>query len=448
MQKYTYYIQGMHCASCELLIEEKLLAIEGVRLADASLSKGELYIEYSQARPNVDSLNKIFSGSGYYFSDQPFFQYKSSDFWKPIIYALIVILAFVIISKLKIGSLVNINSNSSLIGFFIFGLLAGISSCAALVGGLILSLSKQWLNIYGRQENFKNKIKPHLLFNSGRLISYALLGALLGLIGGQIQISYTVSSILVVLVSALMLALALQMLGIQYFNRFQIALPKKFAREAIGPKENYKKNYPFLVGFMTFLLPCGFTLAAEGAAILSGNTWRGLFIMFFFALGTMLPLLMIGLSSVKLFENHKKSENFIKAAGLLVIFFVIYNLNYQFNLSGYIFEQGSSSTASQKASSQQNQNGQIQMIRAIYSEARDIIPSSFTVSVGQPVRFEIEVQDNGYGCMSTIMIPGLWNKPIRLIKNQTIVMEFTPSQIGPYQITCAMGVPRGTIYVK
>jgi plastocyanin domain-containing protein len=49
--------------------------------------------------------------------------------------------------------------------------------------------------------------------------------------------------------------------------------------------------------------------------------------------------------------------------------------------------------------------------------------------------------------MSTIVVPGLWNRPLALKKDQTLVMEFIPQKPGVYQIACAMGVPRGTIKV-
>ena len=49
--------------------------------------------------------------------------------------------------------------------------------------------------------------------------------------------------------------------------------------------------------------------------------------------------------------------------------------------------------------------------------------------------------------MSTIMVPGLYDDPQYLSAGETLIMEFTPTKTGTYQITCAMGVPRGTIIV-
>ena len=64
-----------------------------------------------------------------------------------------------------------------------------------------------------------------------------------------------------------------------------------------------------------------------------------------------------------------------------------------------------------------------------------------------PVRFEVDARDDGQGCMSTIMVPGLYNTPQILDKGSKIVMEFTPRKPGSYNITCAMGLPRGVITV-
>jgi uncharacterized protein len=87
-------------------------------------------------------------------------------------------------------------------------------------------------------------------------------------------------------------------------------------------------------------------------------------------------------------------------------------------------------------------------VTTVYTTAKDIAPNSFTVETGQKVRFEVNPTDTGSGCMSAIMIPGLWDKPEPLVKGKKIVMEFTPKHPGTYKITCAMGVQRGVINVR
>jgi plastocyanin domain-containing protein len=87
-------------------------------------------------------------------------------------------------------------------------------------------------------------------------------------------------------------------------------------------------------------------------------------------------------------------------------------------------------------------------VTTVYTKSRDIAPNNFTVETGQKVRFEVNPTDTGSGCMSAIMIPGLWDKPEPLVKGKKIVMEFTPKHPGSYKITCAMGVQRGVINVR
>lgn len=147
------------------------------------------------------------------------------------------------------------------------------------------------------------------------------------------------------------------------------------------------------------------------------------------------------------------SGRFLKVAGILIIFFVIYNLNTQFGFtrslqSKVIVPIGTSQTVSGGADDvSQLIPSDTQVVKVVYTSETDIQPNALEVKKGKPVRFEVEVRDNSSGCMSTIMIPGLWDRALTLKKGKTLVMEFTPDTAGDYEITCAMGVPRGTLRV-
>lgn len=86
-----------------------------------------------------------------------------------------------------------------------------------------------------------------------------------------------------------------------------------------------------------------------------------------------------------------------------------------------------------------------QVIKTTYTYDDDIKPNTFTVKAGKPVRMEITVNDDGSGCMGSIMVPGLTD-PQMLTKGKNISFTFTP-KAGEYPITCAMGIPRGKIKV-
>ena len=87
------------------------------------------------------------------------------------------------------------------------------------------------------------------------------------------------------------------------------------------------------------------------------------------------------------------------------------------------------------------------MIKATYSPTTDITPNSFRVKAERPVRLEIFAQENGAGCMGSIALPKLSQNIQVFTKGQTVTFDFTPIA-GTYQITCAMGIPRGQIVAE
>ncbi len=347
-QEKTYYVTGMHCAACEVLIEKKLLEIPGVKAVDASTANGRATIEYEGERPGIGALNNIFKKDNYTFFDPSTPLGASNQFVSKedvsensgsanstllgFAVAIGIVMVFLVLDRLGISGLFNISSKSSLVSFFGFGILAGLSSCAALVGGMVLSLSKQWNELYLPEDSSLKKLQPHMLFNVGRILSYTILGGILGLIGSRLSLSFTVTAWLVVIVSLLMMGLGLQMLGIKAFRKFQIGLPKFITRGIADEKKFQGKYMPFVMGALTFFLPCGFTITAQTIALLSASAIQGALIMGCFALGTAPMLLVIGASSVTFFSKPHLSLIFSRTAGFLVLFFALWNIYSQFNV--------------------------------------------------------------------------------------------------------------------
>lgn len=342
MKEQTYYVKGMHCAACEVLIEKKLLQISGVKAVDASTANGRAVIEYEGEKPGIVSLNNIFQKDNYAFFENPqtLKEEKSETGLNSTLVgfavAMIIVVGFLLLDRMGISGFFNISSTSSLASFFGFGILAGLSSCAALVGGMVLSLSKQWNELYSPEDPSAKKLQPHILFNLGRILSYGLLGGVLGLIGSRLAFSFTFTAWLVIVISVLMVLLGCQMLGVKALRRFQITLPKGITRKITDEKRFEGRYMPLAMGAATFFIPCGLTITAQTVALLSGSPIQGALIMGFFALGTAPMLLLIGFSSVKLFSKPHISLVFSRVAGFLVLFFALYNIWNQAGLLGFI----------------------------------------------------------------------------------------------------------------
>ena len=59
------------------------------------------------------------------------------------------------------------------------GLVASVSSCMAVTGGLLVAVAAKY-NDVSRDLTSYQRLKPHLYFNAGRVASYTLLGGAVG----------------------------------------------------------------------------------------------------------------------------------------------------------------------------------------------------------------------------------------------------------------------------
>jgi sulfite exporter TauE/SafE/plastocyanin/copper chaperone CopZ len=456
-EEQFYYVDGTHCAACEVLIEKKLIGLENVRSVEASASRSQVLVKYVGQAPSVDRLNRLFKQEGYSFSLTAPGRHRGASgrtqllgFSKIVIAVIVMLGLIVLLQKAGLSRLVTVNSKSALPAFLLLGLVAGFSTCAALVGGIVLSMSKQWGELHSPDDRLHRRLEPHLLFNGGRLVSFAVLGGVLALIGGTLRLTTSISAALVIVISLVMIVLALQMLGVRPLQRFQFAIPRSITRY-IADESHFKGRYmPFMMGALTFFLPCGFCLTAQSFALLSGKPLQGGLIMLFFALGTLPMLLLIGFSSVKFLEKPRLAMGFLKVAGIIVLFFAVFNINNQLvvlnapNL-GDLFR--SPAVATTKVNGVQFPplvNGK-QVIK-IKASASGYNPNSLTVTAGMPVRWEIT--DIGTsGCTNAIISKDLFDGEIALTPGRTSVKEFTARKPGQYRFSCWMGMVTGVINV-
>ena len=229
-----------------------------------------------------------------------------------------------------------------------------------------------------------------------------------------------------------------------WLNNKSITLPVGLMK-FIGIKNHNNKEYSHInamvLGGLTFFLPCGFTQAMQLVAISSGSFVTGSMVMGLFAIGTAPGLLGIGgLTSI---VKGEFAKNFFRFAGAAVILMAFYNIITGWVLTGYNLDFNFNIPSSSK-------NVIIDKDAIIlpteFTLAGDISKKDFTVEVGKSYVLDVDAKDDGQGCMSTIMIPGLYGTPILITKGK-IQLPFKPTKVGKYNITCAMGIVRGSINV-
>lgn len=310
--KYTLHVNGTHCASCKILIEDIIGEQDFVKRVQVNLKKEIIEIETVGEKSGEEILailNEKVKPNGYSLSFEKIAQEEKTDsvIWTAIPIGLVFLVLFFLLQKSGILNL-GIGGVTTPVTSFIIGLIASVSSCLAIVGGLVLSLSAKI-----SQDNVSDT-KTFILFHIGRLVSFGLLGGVLGLIGSALSINFTFTTILGIIASVIMLLLGLNLVGIFAKNKLTLGSGTfNFFR-----KIEHKTFTPLIIGFATFFLPCGFTQSMQIVALSIGTFWGGAMIMFAFALGTlpMLALLSFGSAS---FAHSRYAPLFFKSAGIVVM---------------------------------------------------------------------------------------------------------------------------------
>lgn len=450
----------MHCASCEILIEKRILEEPDVKAVEASISNSTIRIEYDGRVPKLKDLNNWFKSDGYTFSETKQKEAKEYMIYfvegkgfqldrlvlkkrlKTLSKIALVFFVLYLFEKSGISKYANVNSNSSLFIFFVFGVIAGLSSCAALVGGILLSLSKKWNEQYGYRENTKTKMVPHLYFHSGRLIAYGIFGAILGSVGKAVAFdNVTIYASVIIVVSIVMFIIGLQMAGVKWAEKLQIRMPKFITRNIAGAQKQNTKQLPFIVGAGTVLLPCGFTLIAQGVALTSGSALKGALMLLLFVIGTMVPLLFISLASIKGTSNPKRGRAFSFYAGVILVIFALYNVNGQLNVLGApsLSDIFTSSKGNQAQSPKLVVNEQGTQVVNLIAKGFDYsLTSPPTIKAGVPTKLVVDNQ-GVLGCGAFLATRGLIDGFVDLQKGENIIDLGNPKK-GTYKITCSMGM--------
>lgn len=329
---YTFHVSGMHCKACTLLIEENLKKAEGISAVTASLARNQVAVTGEFLEEPVilaEKLTELIKDNGYALSvEAPNRNRRWSDFRYALPGAGIIILLFLFLQKLGLVNLIG----SSQVGYgtaLLIGLIASVSTCLAVVGGLVLSVSANYAKTGA-------SARPQIFFHVGRILGFFVLGGLLGALGSSFALGQTGTLVLSVLVGLVMLILGINLLDVFHVaRRLTISLPKSWSKISKPKVSAGNTLMPFVLGAVTFFLPCGFTQAMQIYALTTGSFLQGGLIMLVFALGTLPMLALLSFSSVNI-NNKPWRGIFFKTAGLLVIVLAIFNLLNALAVAGII----------------------------------------------------------------------------------------------------------------
>ncbi len=450
-------ISGMHCHSCKTLLEMEIKNIPGVEAVNVEYPSGHAEVRAEETKKIVlkiiakvkshgygaeviDDSHESRSGAGGTAS-------KKDDFEIRVIKYILVGLGLAIL----LGIYFLLQKNGALeifsrlqdknLGYgllFLIGILASFH-CVGMCGGFVVTYTAGQNLSAGGQKKFL----PHLYYNSGRIFSYTLVGAILGGIGSFFGVNPVFSGILTIFAAAVMLAMGASLVkNINFIEKLKSKMPSFIVKYLFSQKQAARPRGPFIIGFLNGFMPCGPLQAVQFYALGTGSAWTGAISMFFFALGTV--FLMFGFGYFVSSISGERIKKMMKISGVVVILLGLFMLNRGLTNFGWGFRnllprgQVIESPAGEKPA-----EGEYQAVKMDLTY-RGYVPNVLYVKKGIPVRWIINVKQMS-GCTNAILMEKFGIR--KDLKRGENIIEFTPTETGEIPFSCGMKMVWGKFVV-
>lgn len=438
----TLLVDGMICSGCENRIERSLIALDGVRKASASYKSGRVEVTYDQGAVGLPEMVSAVKALGYEASERKAAGLGSAGLTKAIGAAVIILVTYFTLDRLGAFGLFNAfplaKEGMGYGMLFVIGLFTSVH-CIAMCGGINLSQSIG-IDAKSAEGDAKgssmNAFRPPFEYNAGRVISYTVIGGLVGSLGSVVSFTGNARGIVQLVAGVFMVIMGLNMIGVMpSLSKLVPALPKALGIK-VGRFQSGRR--PLIVGLLNGLMPCGPLQAMQLYALSTGSFGGGALSMFFFSLGTV-PL-MFGLGAVSSMLSRKFKGGLMVAGAVLVVFLGVVMFGNGLSLSG----------VSTPALAAEKPVGNVaQIVNGVQLVSSKVLASSYepiVVQKGVPVRWTLTADRASInGCNNRIIIPSL--KKEKRIEAGNNVVEFTPQESGIIPFSCWMGMIKSRITV-
>ncbi|WP_151900594.1 sulfite exporter TauE/SafE family protein [Sulfurimonas hydrogeniphila] len=205
--------------------------------------------------------------------------------------------------------------------------LGSFGHCIGMCGGIVLAYSTIKIEPASSKVS---KTVAHLLYNFGRVLTYTILGALFGAIGGVATFSNTANGTLLIIAGTAMILAGLSLMGkIKFLTLIEHSISSShFYKKSFQAILHSKSNTSFFIlGMLNGLLPCGFVYFFAITAASTASPLYGALVMFIFGISTIPAMFSLGflssLASATSFRNMMMSLSSV--AVILYGIFTIYN---------------------------------------------------------------------------------------------------------------------------
>src|SRR5687768_12216914 len=306
-------IKGMHCTGCEETIENAVVTLPGVQKVHADYVKQVVDVEFDSKSLPESGIRRAIEEKGY--------QLESSSIKSSRQHARngLIFLSFVLLvggvtywGKSMIPGLVGeMNAQLGYAMLFSIGFFTGFH-CIGMCGGFVVGYAAA---IEPRSAG--TTAMAHLMYATGKTASYTVIGGSLGLLGSIMTFTPHMRGVVTLGASIFVVVYGLKMLGVfPVLRNFTLRLPRFLVRGVSN--ELRQRRSPLVIGLLNgLMLGCGPLQAMYVMAAGTGSPQEGATMLFFFGLGTLVPLLSFGLIASSI--SGDMINLLVRASAILVI---------------------------------------------------------------------------------------------------------------------------------
>lgn len=446
------HVAGMTCRSCEIRIQRTLGRIPNVERVSASAVRGRVEIE-SSGPVSMRAIVRAINAAGYEIGQTPWLE-RDPRAWLDAGTGLVLLAGVAMLAKMtgltELASGTGSLSSGGLAVALLLGLAAGVSTCMALVGGLILALSasfqaKQADSAIG-DKRVAAQMRPALVFMAGRVVGYGLLGALLGAVGASVTMPPQLTAVLMITVAVVMIILGTRLTGLSpRIAAWSPTLPSGIGKSLGLHNEGtggYSDKRAAGLGAASFFLPCGFTQAVQIYALSTGSPLFAGALMATFAIGTAPGLL--GLAGLPVLVPSRMKPGLLRLVGVVVLGFALINGSAGLRLAGIQLSLpgvGPVAAAEPPAGVIAPDGGQI---LTTYQDGGGYSPGNVSIYAGTRTHWIVKSSTTG-GCAASMVVPSLGIQVRLHVGSNTIELPAMAS--GTLDYSCAMGMYGGQITI-
>ncbi|MDR1431524.1 MAG: sulfite exporter TauE/SafE family protein, partial [Propionibacteriaceae bacterium] len=390
------FVQGMTCSACEQRVGKAIRRISGVQRVNVSARKGQAVITSAAPIPAAE-ITQAVKKAGYRIGrGRAEWLAKEPQVWTDALIAaggiaVIVLLANQFGWLALTDSITRVAGSGNLAFIALLGVAASLSTCMALVGGIVISLSASFAAKYPAATTAQ-RLRPQLMFNLGRIVGFGALGALLGVVGSTFTMSGPLLAVAMIAVSVVMGLLGIRLSGISpRLAGAGITLPGALTSWMHKDAE-YRDWTGLALGAASFFLPCGFTQAVQVYALSTGDALSAGLVMAVFALGTAPGLIGAGGLSTLI-----KTDRIFRYIGVVVIAFAVFNV---MGAVTTLVPAGSQTpTATQRTGNVADSDG-YQVAKVAIGGSDGYNPKDTVVYAGEPVKWEFQM--DSFSCAAAV----------------------------------------------